>query len=122
MAASEFFLQNATAYNASVLTGTVKAVSNDGIVWVWFTPTGSYDGTVNFEISPNGGTNWFPTQASATGTVATLVTTVASPVAATSYFVHVPAFCNFRARMSGGTQGALTIKGKYTLFSFATST
>lgn len=119
-----FTLHDATAYNATtaLLKGTTQVIPDFNVVWVWFAPTGSYDGTVTFEISPDGGTTWFGAQGSTTATLATLVATVASPVAATSYLVYVPAWSNFRARMSGGTQGALSVYCRLTDFAFAKAT
>jgi hypothetical protein len=102
-------LQDNTAYNASSLNGSIKKVSDFKAVWVWFTPVGGYDGTVHFEISPDGGTTWFATSAYDPSDRTTAVTTVASPVANESYIVPMPSYSHVRVRMSGGTAGSLTV-------------
>lgn len=109
-------LQNAVAYNASDLNGTAIGVSNHPAVLVWFTPAGSYDGTANFEVSPDGATTFFAVEAQSLAASATKASTVASPGATTAYLVYVPSMTDFRVRMSGGTQGSLTVKAIRCLF------
>lgn len=105
-----FQLHDGTAYNASttLLAGKYQLVSDYKAIWVWFVPAGSYDGTVNFETSPDGGATWFSIQGFATDDVGTLVTSVAAPVSTDSYMIYTPTYSHFRARMSGGTTGSLS--------------
>lgn len=102
-------LQTATAYNASDLTGVAISTLNAGAILVWFTPAASYDGVANFEVSPNGGTTWFGVESQSLATSATKASTVSSPGAVILYTIAVPSGCLFRVRMSGGTQGSLTV-------------
>lgn len=109
-------LQSATTFNAANLNGTAIATQKFPAVLVWFTPGASYDGTANLEISPDDGATWFPIDGYAVSVIETPLNTVASPAAATLYVVLVPADCLFRVRMSGGTQGTLTVEAKRTYF------
>lgn len=104
-------LHDATAYNAAagVLNGNTLIGRNDHYALVWFAATGSYDGTANFEISPDGGATWYATEGEAFGAFGTLLSTVASPAAATLYRFPLPSESEFRVRMSGGSQGALSV-------------
>lgn len=105
------FLHNATAYNAATdaLKGVEILVGNFSKVQLWFSPSGSYNGTANFEMSPDSGTNWYPVGANISGSTASPVNTVATPTGANLYIVTVPTSVLFRVRMSGGSQGALTV-------------
>ena len=107
-----FDLQDETAFDNSDLNGKTQLISNFDTIWLWFIPGGSYDGTVNFEISPDGGVTWFPVQGFQPNAQSTLATNVASPTTSISFMIHVPDYSHFRARMSGGSQGTLTVKAR----------
>ncbi len=112
--ASNIILHDGTAYNASaaLLKGVEIKTERFPAVLVWFTPAASYDGTVYFEISPDNGTTWFETSAYLTDSIFAMVTSVATPVATDLYVVLVPSDNQFRVRMSGGTQGSLTVESQ----------
>jgi hypothetical protein len=110
-------LQDAVAYNAGTLTGSSILAHNTVIVW--FAPVDSYDGTVNFEVSVDG-TTFFPALATNLSTGAA-ATTVASPASDVLYAVAVPAQCQLRARMSGGTQGSLSVSAIATTYDFSST-
>jgi hypothetical protein len=107
-------LQNETAYNAATLTGTAYPTGSQNTALVWFTLGGSYDGTATFETSPDGGTSWFGIQAEALSAIGTYVSSLAPPTATPLYRIRVPAYTLLRVRMSGGTQGTLTVKALLT--------
>lgn len=106
-----YTLHDNTAFNAAadVLNGEGLPVPSFNAIWLWFTPAGGYDGSVNFEVSPDGGTTWHTIQGFDIANKATLITSVASPDPTDSILVHVPYYSNFRARMSGGAAGSLTV-------------
>jgi hypothetical protein len=105
-----YTLHSATAYNASaaLLDGSSIPAINHPLVIIWFTPAGSYDGTANLEISPND-TTWFAIDGAAVDDLATPTSAIASPAATKLYRVQVPSLCSLRVRMSGGTQGSLSV-------------
>lgn len=108
--ASRTILQSAVAYNAADLNGQAVETTNATAMLVWFTPTGSYNGSAIFEVSPDDGATWFPIDGRLISTVETPTNTVASPAATDLYVVSVPTYCMFRVRMSGGSQGGLTVR------------
>ena len=112
--ASNITLHDGTAFDASAATlkGAEIQTERFPAVLVWFTPAASYDGTVYFEISPDDGTTWFETSAYITDSVFVLVTSVAAPVATDLYVALVPSDNVFRVRMSGGSQGSLTVEAQ----------
>ena len=112
--ASNIILHQGTAFDASatLLKGAETQTERFPAVLVWFTPAASYDGTVYFEISPDGGTTWFETSAYITDSIFTMVTSVIAPIATDLYVALVPSDNIFRVRMSGGTQGTLTVESQ----------
>lgn len=104
-------LHTATAFDAaaSALAGATFNVAQYAAVLVWFDPGGSYDGTALFEVSPDAGTTWFPIDGEALNDRAVPIPSVASPTDAVLYRISVPSFNQFRVRMSGGSQGTLTV-------------
>ena len=109
--ASIYTLQNAQAFGAAV--GTAIPTQNSVGMSVWFVPASAYDGTANFEVSPDNGTTWFAIEMQSAAASATKATTVASPAATTLYIAAVPTDCLFRVRLSGGTVGTLTVYAKH---------
>lgn len=111
-----YTLHDDTAYDAAgaLLDGESLPIAQSNVVWLWFVALGSYDGDVDFEISPDGGVTWFPASGSLDTSFGTFVNGVSSPVDSASYFIYTPSWCQFRARMSGGTQGSLTVYAKMT--------
>jgi len=107
-------LQDATAYNASTLTGTTLPTRLFNTALVWFTLGASYDGTATFEISPDNGTTWFGIQAEALSAIGTYVSALAPPTATPLYRIRVPATSVLRVRMSGGSVGTLTVQALLT--------
>lgn len=106
-------LQNNIAFNASDLTGTTVNFRNYNAALVWFVPASSYDGTANFEISPDAGATWFGTTAYYTADASrTLVASIATPVSTRLYVCAGSENSVLRVRMSGGSQGSLTVKAK----------
>ncbi len=105
-----FNIHDATEFDAdsAILNGSTHKVSENNSVWVWF-ESDSYDGTVYFEVSPNGGDHWFPIQGFELNDFSTLVVSVASPADADSYVIRVPTYSTVRIRMSGGTTGTLSV-------------
>lgn len=101
-------LQSETAFDADNLDGESCMVAENNSLWVWF-DVQSYDGTIYFEVSPNGGDVWFPVQGFKLDEVATLMSSVASPVNEESYVIRVPSHSLVRVKMAGGTDGALTV-------------
>lgn len=81
---------------------------------VWFTPTGSYDGTATFQISPDDGVTWFVIDGRLISEIETPINAINTPAANALYTVVVPTNCLFRVQMSGGTQGALTVRAALT--------
>lgn len=118
--AAPFTFQNATAYNASDLTGNTYSPGNQPSLIVYFTPTASYDGTVTLQFSPNGGTTWFALPMyDVTSAIGTAVYSVASPVNTKAYLAGVPTNALVRLLMSGGTVGTLSAYGLPTSFLLA---
>lgn len=110
-------LHSATAYNDTPnLAGKTLDIGNAPVVLVWFVPAASYDGTANLEISPDDGATWFAVDGRALSALETYTNAIASPAATAAYVVSVPADCLFRVRLSGGTQGTLTVKAARTFY------
>lgn len=109
-----FTLHSETNFNAAAedLNGKVQLISSYDAVWLWFEPAGSYDGTVFFEISPDGGDTWFGLQGYNLSARTTLISNIASPGSTDSVVIPVPKYTNFRARMNGGSQGSLTVTAR----------
>lgn len=97
-------LQNAVA--TATGNGTVAQTSGYGTVAVQWTSTGTWDGTLTFEISVDG-TNFGGVICRS----ALLATTYALTATATSgvFFCPVLGTTKFRARISGRTQGTVTV-------------
>lgn len=108
--ADVYTLHTAQAFGAA--NGTAIPTQNSVGMMVWFTPAAAYDGTANFEVSPNDGTTWFAIEMQSAAASATKATTVASPGATILYIAAVPTNCLFRVRLSGGTVGTLTVYAK----------
>lgn len=109
-----YTLHTTTAFNAATeaLKGAAIPTLNAGAMLIWFTPASSYDGTANFEVSPDNGTTWFAIEMQSAAASATKASTLASPGATVMYIVNTPSDALFRVRLSGGTQGTLTVKAK----------
>lgn len=109
-----FQLHEETAFNADAetLEGKPQLVSDYQAVWLWFVPADSYDGTVFFEISPDGGETWFAVQGYQPDARTTLISNLASPDTDDGVIIPMPDFSHFRARMNGGSQGSLTVNAR----------
>lgn len=106
-----FTLHDNTAFDAATeaLKGRMLTTQAYQIAWCWFTPT-AYNGTVNFELSPDGGVTWFPTEAFALSNRGTKITTLPSPTNGVVYGIILPQIATVRLRMSGGSAGTLIAK------------
>jgi len=120
-----FTLHNETPYDGSQpdppipltnpehpLNGMLLSNGNFNAVWVWFETLEGYDGTVNFETSPDGEV-WFPIEGFEMGDQATINASV-TPSDGTSYVIPVLRNTYFRARLSGGTEGAISAYAFFT--------
>ena len=112
-----FTFQNATNFNAASLTGNQLSTGNNSSIMLWFTPASSYDGSIAFQFSPDGGTTWFALPFyDVTSAIGTALYTLASPGASKAYVAAIPTNAIVRLLMSGGTQGTLTAYGLLTSF------
>ena len=110
-----FNLHEETPFNGTAdkpLAGKTQLVSAYDAVWLWFTPDGGYDGTVVFEISPDGGVTWFAVQGYQPDARTTLITSLANPAVTDSVIIPMPSHSHIRARMSAGSQGTLSVLGR----------
>lgn len=109
MSATIYTLHSATAYNASAgaLNGASIECTSGSHVLAWFTLGAAYDGVVRMEISPDGGTTWFELTGKTTADAD--ISAAFTPTAAQLVIYTVPRACLFRARMSGGTVGTLSV-------------
>lgn len=107
-----FTLHDTTAFNASPATeldGKAQLVSDYQAIWLWFEPANGYDGTVTFQISPDGGTTWFAVQGYKPDARTVLIASIASPTTSDSVVIPMPDHSHFRAVMSGGSAGTLSV-------------
>lgn len=104
----------ATNSDATTLKGLTVVPGGHNAIILWFGPLSSYDGTVNYEYSPNGGTDWYAIEARDVAAIGTATTTFATPTTTASRIVVLPAGVVFRTRLSGGTQGTLSVYGRLT--------
>lgn len=117
MANNPFTFQNNTAYNASSLVGEQLSTVLFPSLILYFTNTGSYDGTATLQFSPNGGTTWFALPAyDLTAAVGTAVYSLASPVSTKAWLVGVPTNALLRVLMAGGSTGSLSAYGMLTSY------
>ncbi len=109
-------LHTNTAYNAAsdALNGEVVIADSAIAVMVWFDTT-SYNGTANFEVSPDE-ISWFPLSGFAMDAQTTLISSLATPGETKLYLFQVPAYCRFRVKLSGGSAGSLTVKARLSYF------
>lgn len=107
-------LHDQTSFDDSaddLLGASVNTESHQGAL-VWFSVGGSYNGTVHFEASPDGGVRWFPIYTEPLSDPSTGLTS-ATPTEDELYITPLPHIMEYRVRMEGGTQGSLTVHARF---------
>ncbi len=105
-------LQTAAATNAN---GEQVSCGDAAGVVVTITVAGGFDGTVNFEKSLDG----FTTSTVALATKESDQSQATTATAASSWYVPVAGFNQFRARISGRTAGTCTVIARVTTYTLA---
>jgi len=112
-----YTFHNNTAYNASstALKGEDFNTQSYDHAIIWVVPTGNYDGTINFEVSPDGGDTWLAIDAreldDITANLSTWTIDGTNTVSGVS--IKLPHIFQIRARLSDGTAGNVTVKGRF---------
>lgn len=107
-------LHDETAFdsNADDLLGmSANTESHQGAL-IWFSIEGGYNGTVHFEASPDGGVRWFPIYTELLSDPSTGLTSTI-PSESHLYITPLPHIMEYRVRMEGGNQGALTVHARF---------
>lgn len=102
-----------TAAAVGAANGTPAPIGEEAGLILWFVPASAYDGVVTFEFSPDNETTWYPARGYPLGT-GVGVLSITSPLVTSIFYIPLPSTTSFRARLSGGTVGTVTVKARRT--------
>ena len=108
-----YTFHDSSAYNASDLNGAHHNSQSYDVAVIWAVPASSYDGVLNFELSPDNGTTWLSAEVSKIEDSTDLASTFTFSGSATEGFIMIlPEAFKIRVRLSGGTAGSVSVYGR----------